>query len=340
MVAALKIVIPTADRPQSLRGVLDYYARFYPESDIVVADGSGRSVQEQNQQTVVDARIAVDYRAFEPDVPVFERLLRVVRDLDAEFLVMGADDNYPILETLERARKRLVDRPDAECAGGHVVHLEVHGGGQATAQLDPVRHIVADNPAQRMRVFSALPFPTAYGVARRAAVQARLEFLRDWYLPTFYVLGVGLQDVARGGYLAYPEIGFICTSNFVDDVRHTGEPLACLRAADQVLAMYDEIYERASRVPGFEPDATRDVMTRAIGQRVAELTGVPPHHVVGFADRAPYRTPIVEGARQMFRDLFLADTPQRKAYAEKLAFIGEQLQQLIASQDHYAEAGA
>lgn len=336
----MRIVIPTAGRPHSLTAVLGYYARFYPDADIVVADGSAPAVQERNRQTVADSGLAADHRGFDPDVPVFERLLRVVNDLDDDYLVLGADDNYPILETLEVARRRLEERPTAVCAGGHLVHLDVVGPDQASAHLDPVRHLNADDPVQRMRTFGALPFPTAYGVARRAHVQARLEFLREWYLPSFYALGVGLFDVAHGQYVAVPELGFVCTSNFVDDVREPEEPLACLRSADQVLAMNDLVLEWLSRVPGFDEDEARQVLTRAIGRRVADLSGAPPHQVVGFADQAPFKTPIVDGARKKFRDLFTAGTPERERYAERLSFIGERLHESVTSMGNYAEAGA
>lgn len=327
----MKIVIPTADRPHSLRSVLDYYARFYARADIVVADGSGAEARELNRATVKQSALPVDYRAYDESLPVFERLLSVVGDIDSDYVVMGADDNYPILETLEKARKRLVERPDAVCAGGHIVHLSVDAPDRATATLDVVRHVNADDPAQRMRVFGSLPFPSSYGVARRELVIERLEFLRSWYLKGFYDLGVGLLAMARGKYVAVPELGFICTSNYVDDTAPDEEPLACLRGADQVLALHDAVLERASAAPGFDEVSIRNVLSPVIGRRVAALAGAPALQLVGFSDKAPFRTPIVEGARQLFADLFAEDTPARATYADRLAFIAERLQQAVTT---------
>ncbi|KAA1427277.1 TIGR00180 family glycosyltransferase [Nocardioides antri] len=335
----MKIVIPTADRPHSLRSVLDYYARFYPRADLVVADGSGAEARELNRTTVRQSALTVDYRAYDASLPVFERLLSVVNDLDSEYVVMGADDNYPVLETLEKARKRMADRPDAVCAGGHIIHLSVVAPDRATATLEVVRHVNADDPAQRMRVFGSLPFPSSYGVARRELVVERLEFLRSWYLKGFYALGVGLMAMAKGKYVAVPEPGFILTSNYVDDTAPAEEPLACLRGADLVLAMHDAVLERASTEPGFDEVRTRDVLSAVIGRRVAALAGAPALQLVGFTDKAPYRTPMVEGARQLFSDLFTEGTPTRAAYADRLAFIAERLQQATDS-DNRLEAGA
>lgn len=338
----MKIVIPTADRPASLQAVLDYYGRFYPRAELVVADGSSEEGKDRNRRAVAAAEVAVDHREYDADLPVFERLHQVLTTLDREFVIMGADDNYPVLETLEKARKRLIERPEAVCAGGHVVHLDVTGPGRASARLDVVRHINADNPAQRMRVFGSLPFPTSYGVARREHVIARLEFLRTWYLRSFYELGVGLIDVARGQYVAIPELGFVCTGNYVDDQVRPEEPLAYLRGADQVLAMHDAAYERAAQAPGFDADEVRDVLSSVIGRRTAALAGAPQHQVVGFTDKAPYRTPMVENARQMFADLFTEGSAERAKHAARLEFIAERIQQITlapGSSGNLAQAG-
>lgn len=336
----MKIVIPTADRPQSLRAVLDYYGRFYPNADLVVADGSSPAVKELNRETVQRAEVAVDHREYDEAMPVFERLLKVVTAIDSELVVMSADDNYPVLETLRRARQRLVERPEVVCAGGHVVHLDVSAPGRASARLDVVRHINAANPAQRMRVFGSLPFPTGYGVARRTLVIQRLEFLRRWYLRGFYDLAVGLLDVAQGQYFAVPELGFVCTSNYVDDRPEAAEPLAYLRGADQVLEMHDAAFEMASQAPGFDADDAREALSVVIGRRVAALAGAPQHQVVGFADKAPFKTPMVDGARQLFRDLFTPGTEERRKHGARLEFVADRLQQLTTSAGNVAEAGA
>ncbi|KAA1421219.1 TIGR00180 family glycosyltransferase [Nocardioides humilatus] len=335
----MKIVIPTANRPASLRAVLDYYGRFYPRAELVVADGSTAEAKELNQQAVGEAQVAVDYQPYDEDLPVFERLLRALSSIDRQFVIMGADDNYPVLETLEKARKRLIEKPEAMCAGGHLVHLDVTGPGRASARLDVVRHINADNPAQRMRVFGSLPFPTSYGVARREHVIARLEFLKSWYFRSFYELGVGLIDVAAGQYFAIPEVGFVCTSNYVDDRPSVDEPLAYLRGADQVLAMHDAALEHASRAPGFDEAQVRDVLSSVIGRRTAALAGAPTHQVVGFVDKAPYKTPMVDNARQLFADLFTEGTAARAQHADRFAFIAERIQQITTSSANLAQAG-
>ncbi len=335
----MKIVIPTRNRPTSLGGVLDYYARFYPKAEVLIADGSSAEFKALNQMVVEVSPVSVDYQPYDEELSLFDRLLKLLDGLDSEYIVMAADDDYPIMETLEKAKKRLDARPDAVCAGGHLVHLNVTAQDAGNARLDAVRHVTADDPLRRMRTFGSLPFTTTYGVARRELLIERYEFLRSWSMPGFFDLGVGLMDVTRGKFIAVPELGFICTRNYIHSYFRAEEPLVYLRKADKVLELHDLLYKRLEEFDEFDGDAARDALSAVIGRRVAALAGVPPHRTVGFAEKAPYRTPLMDGARQQFADLFTAGTEERAKYGDRLEFIADRLQRTIASKDNSGEAG-
>jgi glycosyltransferase domain-containing protein len=336
----MKIVIPTRNRPTSLHGVLDYYARFYPRTEILIADGSSPQFKDLNRQVVERSSVAIDYQAYDEDLSLFDRLLSLLDRIDTEYVIMAADDDYPIIETLEKCRRKLDERPDAVAAGGHLIHLNVTAPDAGNARLDPVRHVNADDPIRRMRVFGSLPFTTTYGVARRELLVERYEFLRSWSMPGMFDLGVGLMDVTRGKFIAVPDLGFICTRNYVHSYFRAEEPLVYLRKADKILELHDRLYKRLSELDDFDPDAARDALAWVIGRRVAALAGAPPYRIAGFAEKAPYRTPLMDGARQMFADLFTEGTPERAKYADRFAFIADRLQQTIVSSDNAGEADA
>lgn len=335
----MKVIIPTRNRPTSLRGVLDYYERFYPRVDLLIADGSAPEFKERNQQVVERSPLRVDYRSFDASISLFDRLLEVLHAIDTEYVVMAADDDYPILETMERAQKRLQEKPDAICAGGHLVHVGITSADGGIARLDPVRHIMADDAGRRMRMFGALPFTTTYGVARRELLIHRYEFLSGWSMPGFFDLAVGLMDLSRGKFVAIPDLGFICTRNFVHSYYRAEEPLVYLRRAAAVLELHDLLLERLSHTADHDPESAADVVRSVIARRVAALAGAPPYRIVGFTERPPYKTPIVDGARQLFADLFHADTEVRAKYGERLAFIAERLGETLESSDNAGEAG-
>jgi hypothetical protein len=103
--------------------------------------------------------------------------------------------------------------------------------------------------------------------------------------------------------------------------------------------MHDAAFERAAQAPGFDGDQVRDVLSSVIGRRTAALAGAPQHQVVGFTDKAPYRTPMVDNARQMFADLFTEGSAERAKHADRLDFIADRLQQITTSSGNLAQAG-
>src|SRR5215216_1320785 len=108
------LLIPTRNRPTSLSNVLRYLARFYPETQVIVADGSAEFHKDLNRQNIaaIEGGLAIDYRPYSPDLPFFDRLLDVLRRDSSEFVIMGSDDDYPVMETLAEAEAFLLQRKD------------------------------------------------------------------------------------------------------------------------------------------------------------------------------------------------------------------------------------
>lgn len=333
----MRVIIPTRNRPTSLSGVVRYYEEFYPETEIIVADGSSDGYQQVNAETAARSTISVDYRAYDPEISLFDRLLQVLRTESDPYFVMAADDDYPILETMQKARIRLDRDPDAVCAGGFLVHVGVRPPDVANARLDPVRHLVAPTAGRRMQVFGQLPFTTTYAVARRERLLARYEFLKHWNVPGFLDLAVGLMDVADGKFLAVPDLGFICTRNTVHSYYRASDHLIYLRRASEVLELYHMLTRKLMEVDGMGEKDARGLIAGIINRRVAALAGAPPFLIAGFTERAPYRTELIDRTRQRFADLFTAGTSMRKTHERRLSFIAKGLQATLDSND---DAGA
>ncbi len=333
----MKVVIPTRNRPTSLEGVLAWFARFYPTADVLIADGSDQPFQDRNREVVAESAFAVELRSYPPEMSLFDRLLDVLRGLDSDFVLMAADDDYPIMETLDKAQRQLVKHPDAGFAGGHLVHLKIDDKG-TTARLDPVRNLMNPDPGRRMRMFASYPFTTTYGVARRELLIARYEFLRTWSVPKFFDFGVGLLDLTYGQYIGLPQLGFVCTRNETHSYFRSEDPLVYLRMADQVLELHDHLVGRLRMTNGADPQETEALVSNLIRGRVAAVSGAPPHRLRGFTSTYPYATAAMTDARRQFADLFREGTETRHLYAERLAFIADRLQRTMASTDNAGEA--
>lgn len=335
----MRIIIPTRNRPASLSGVLDYYQTFYPETQIIIADGSSDEYKPQNEALVQECDLPIDYRVYDADISLFDRLLMVLNEEKDEYFIMAADDDYPILETLEKARKALDNDKDAVCAGGFLVHIKVLDEHNANARLDPARHIVSPIISRRMQVFGQLPFTTTYAVARRTLLIERYKFLRNWNMPGFFDLAVGLIDVMQGKFIAIPELGFICTRNYTHSYYRANEKLVVLRRANEVLELCDILCTRLCDLEDIDSEQAKEIVVNIINKRIAAVSGMPPFRVAGFTERAPYATKMIDDCRKEFAGLFRENTSQRKYFGSKLDLISENLVRTLSSSDNFDEQG-
>lgn len=336
----MKILIPTRNRPTSLRGLLEYLARFYPEAEVFVADGSTATFQMQNESYVRSVQQAgaprVDYQAFDEDMSLFERLSTVLRSLDDEFIAMNADDDYPIVENLLLAERRLAETPGAMFAGGHLIHININSTKSSIARLDAVRDITDSDVLTRLAMFGAFPFTTSYGVARRGLLLDRYDFLQTWTSPSFFDLAVGMMDLIHGTFVSVPEFAFICTRNEVHSYYRPEDGLAYLRNAAKVLDLNDRLVQRLVS-DGCDPQRTTEVVGQVIASRLAGVVGNPPFRLTGFRDNYPYNTAEMAHARGKFAELFTANTPERERYDDRLAFISDNVRHVLESTDNAGE---
>lgn len=332
----MKILIPTRNRPTSLRGLLSYLAHFYPEADVLVADGSTPEFQRQNEDFVATLTTKVEYRAYDERIGLFERLAMVLDTIDAEFVTMNADDDYPVLETLEAAERRLAATPGASFAGGHLVHINIYDSRPSIARIDAVRDITSDDPARRVQLFGVYPFTTSYGVARRELLQERYEFLQTWTSTSFFDLAVGLVDLLHGKFVSVPDFAFLCTRNEVHSYYRPEDGLAYLRNADKVLDLNDRLVKRLVAL-GCDVEEATQVIGTAIAGRLAGVVGHPPFRLAGFAQRYPYNTREMADARRKLADLFTDGTVERARHGTKLAFIAQNVQRTLESSDNAGE---
>lgn len=333
----MKILIPTRNRPTSLHGLLTYLAHFYPDADVLVADGSTPEFQRQNADLVRSLPTPIEYRAYDPEIGLFERLAMVLDTIDAEFVTMNADDDYPVLETLEAAERRLSETPGAMFAGGHLIHINIYDDRPSIARIDAVRDITDDDPARRVQVFGAYPFTTSYGVARRELLQARYDFLQSWTSTSFFDLAVGMVDLVHGKFVSVPDIAFLCTRNEVHSYYRPEDGLDYLRNAGKILDLNDRIVKYLVAL-GCDVDDATYVAGTTIAGRLAGVVGHPPFRLAGFAESYPYNTPEMADARRKLADLFTDGTVERARYGTKLAFIADNVQRILESSDNAGQA--
>jgi glycosyltransferase domain-containing protein len=334
-----RLLIPTRNRPTSLLHVLRFLARFYPGTAVLIADGSTPEFKERNRRSVdgLKGELEIEYRQYADEIPLFDRLLDVVETSSDPFFVMGSDDDFPLMEVFERAEARLRSDDGFSTGMGALVHLRLFEDEVMNARIDVARTIAGSTVEQRMRAFSRWPYSTTYAISRRDLLLERYRRATKFSLPGFFDYAVGLLDCTMGKMLALPMIGFICTRNYNHSYLRAETPLIYLRRSEEVLGLRDRLAEDVRTYGGVEADEADDLATLLINRRVAALSGVPPHRIVGFAESPSFNNPLVQTQFQLFRELFEDGTRARKTYLDRLMYVSKVILDNAHSDDNKGE---
>lgn len=339
-VDAPRLLIPTRNRPAALGGVLDFLARFYPGTGVLIADGSSEAYKPANRAAVERLRdsLALDYRPYPAEMPYFDRILDVLQGEDDEFFVMGADDDFPMMEVFEEGAHYLRKRPHCVTAMGTSVNLMVLGPGRLRARLNVARDIAGRSPAARARRYSAWPMATTYAVTRRALLLERGRWARELFLTGFHDYVVGVQDAIAGATRALPTLGVLRTHNYNHSYLRPGSALGFLEQSGLVLRIAERFREALSRDGSLTPEEARREAEMLILRRIAILSGGPIYGRQGFTEGPLFRDERVQEQLRLFRELFTEGSEARARYAEKLAFVAAILRRNARSSDNHGEA--
>ncbi len=335
-----RMLIPTRNRPTALSNTLGFIADFFPGTRIIVADGSYDDFKPQNAQTVKDLgdRIELDYRPYPDKMGLFERLLDVIRSIDDEYIIMGADDDFPMLDTLAKFEKFLDNNPDYVTALGPLISLKLESETELTARLDIIRPMRMDCPLKRARAFSNWPFPTTYAVTRRELLIARYERASEIFLSGFFDFTVGVQDCMHGKIAAFPDVGFFSTRNYNHSYLRPDDKLLVLRRSDDILWAVDNMVTDLINIGGIERQTAEDAAANIIRKRIAALSGAHPRKMRTRPVSKVVNTPIVQNQYKLFREMFEDGNETRERYKKRLDAIMRALKSNAQSDDNAMEA--
>lgn len=331
-----RLLIPTRNRPTSLSSVIGFLERFYPGTEVIVADGSSDAFAEANRaaMTAPERRGLVEYRRYPYEMPLHARILDVLGDIDDPFIVMGSDDDYPFMDTLARAEERLVARPAAATAMGAKLSFTMYGPQEVTAQLIVSRMIAGPDVRSRAIAFSRWPFSTTYAVTRREVLIERFERAQQIFLTGFYDFGVGLHDAACGDIVALPEFCFVMTRNFTHSYLRREGYLNFVHRADEVLKQHAFLVEDLVRRGGLSAEEARHLADELYERKIV---GGRFSARRNFQASAAYTNELVQAEIGLFENVFRAGTAEREAYADRLGFILEALAATSGSDDNRGE---
>lgn len=333
-----RILVPTRNRPAALDNLLGYLHQFYPGTGVIIADGSADQFKAETGRAAARSRkLDVDYRPYPYYYPFFDRILDVLGAINDPFVVMGADDDYPMMELFEQEEHFLAGNPDYVSAMGPTVNLMYDGSAELKVRLNTVRPITADDPRKRAMQYAAWPFSTTYAITRRAALINRYRRSREVFLTGFYDYGAGVQDCFQGKIKALPDLGYFGTRNSNHSYLRPESKLVFARKAQLLLAYAENIKSDFVTFGGATEDEATEKSETITRWFVAEYCGRRAFTQSGFENSTMANELVVRQQSQLFHGLFTRGTAARKTYGERLEYVAAALRANNASSDNGGE---
>lgn len=299
------LLIPTRNRPSSLKSVLNYIEKFFPNRNIFIADGSDEDYRPKIRKVVKECSkdITVIHKVYPPELPFFERILDALNQIDDDIVTMGADDDYPQFNVIDKAVIELKKDTKAMIAISASIHLNMLNNNIFRARLNHAKPILNANPTTRAKLFAQWPFSTTYAPARKKHLLERYERANSSFLPGFYDFKTGIHDAMKGKIIAVPGIGFISTKNFSHSYLRPDDNLIFLRKSNEVLKIRDQFISDLQE-SGVDKEIAEKTSTHLIRCQIASLAGRIPTKMENFYNSNVFQDDMIQGQFKLFHRLF------------------------------------
>ena len=323
------VLMPTRNRPESICHALEFFDVFYPGTRIVVADGSTGEFQPEVKSICVSfSKIDVDYTHYDPEIPYIHRIVEALKRMDDEFVLMAADDDFPLLDRFGKCHDFLSANDDYVVSCGAGMVMRYTSDDEYSANLKPSYHLDANNPARRLRNYSVLGFQTSYALSRRRHLLERYERFKHVVLTGFYDFTVGTFDSVAGKIHATGEITYVGCLNASQDHPRPSDRLIYLRKADIVLKIIEQLAQDLQDYGNLDSKDAYDQAARVHSREIARKFG-KLFNAKDVRDQLskeafgydPIARPEAQAQIEDFQQMFRQDDPVRESMLPRLKFI-------------------
>jgi len=335
-----KLLIPSRNRPTSLANVLNFISHFYPGQDIIIADGSTSEYKILYRKLLKNPDynvLNIEYRPFDSKISIIQRILAVLCELNDQLIIMGADDDYPLLDTLQKGEVFLSTHADYSTAMGSSINLYLLENGPMKVRLGVSRPIESSSIVQRVRDFAEWSFSTTYAVTRREVLIARYQRADSLFLANFYDYNVGIHDCMAGKIKAIKDVGFFCTRNYRHSYIRPNDNLIYLRRGTEVLKFIESFRNDLLLYSDMHETEAQNIAKKLVRERIAQLAGGRVNRRHGFSKSPLFKNSHIQYQYNNFHGLFSKHHPERKRLLSKLEFIVNALKKIPGSNDNHGE---
>ncbi len=334
-----KLIVPTRNRPASLGKMLNYLCRFFPSTEVIVADGSAEEYRRFNEEAVqtVSKTLEVEYRQYDAMFPYFDRILDVLTGLKDDVAIVGADDDYPQLDVLENAEKLLEKHSDIVSAMGASVRLRLLGSGELFAGLAHAHPLLDEKEASRIANYFRWPFATTYAVTRREHLIERCKRAKGTLVSGSIDRMLAIHDAMSGKVAVVPGFSFFRTQNFNHSYLRPQDPLGFLAEGEKFIQFRDQIQEDFVERVGLSREKAEALSRKFVGEIIVGRVR-PARRRKTREWQSLVQEPVVFRQIGDFYDLFREGSATKSKLEQRVAHIVAGLKEVSNSKDNQGEA--
>ncbi len=334
------LVIPTRNRPMSLSFLLKYLGEFNPGQRVVIANGSHHSYLAAYEEAVRDndSLLQIEYKEYDSDLHFRDRMVDCVSGLDDDIIFVGADDDFPVLDTLYQGVEFLRANHDHVVAIGGIICLSMLDEDQFNAKFLHAFSLQDEDIVSRLSKYSQWAFATSYAATRRDHYLERCNNLQLNAMKIFGDYNVGLHDCLAGKIKALPEIGYFTTKLATHSRFGPPSRLHYLEHAQETLNLRDYYAEKIASTTAIDNQEARSIADKLIAMKIAHWTGGSPQFLDGFGCSSLFRDEIVRKQYDAFQDLFRQGTAEQKKLGGNLRKVVDAMLEISeANSDNHGE---
>ena len=334
----VRLLIPTRNRLVSLAGVLEFLARFYPGTDVFVADGSEPAYQGQYQDVMARSAngLNVIYRRYPHDMPFVTRVLSVLQELDDECIAMGADDDFPLMDKMNEGEAFLLAHPDYVTAIAANVYFALNVRNRLNVSLRMAETLDSEAPQDRALQYARTGFSTTYAATRRTHLVDRYQRFEKAFVPGFYDFSVGLHDCVKGKVKCLEGFGVFATRNHNHSYVRRDRSGWWLDLSGDISRLRGFLVDDLVSA-GLDQIDAEQLATKAYAMRLAHRLAPHLEDNIRRAMNEFAPTDAQRGVFERFNEMFAADTATHAEFEDRLRHIVDRLQLSAASGDNADE---
>lgn len=179
----ITIIIPTYNRTDYLKRILDYYSDFRGDFEIIVADSSSKENKNKNRETIKSfSNITVSYLADYPeDINPWYKFEDALKSVLTKYVVFCGDDDFVVPAGIKKAKEFLEENLNFTVAHGNYIGFFAKNNSFAWKVVSDFQSIeLPDAQSRLVEHLSNYSISTFYGVHRTDFLKMIFEETRKF----------------------------------------------------------------------------------------------------------------------------------------------------------------